>query len=303
MLSDTLFPFESIPIKVTCDRLDPGDGQPPDSWELAPCTFDERAAAIVAGHPLRGHPHPIQVDFVAHDDADQREIIQTLAVVLYRVAENPGDARLAKLRKKQVCWVMVEGSGSKVNAAGVDSQLITDEKAAEIRKLGDSATGGKPAAGAPAGAAAGSQAHRKRFRAALSFPGERRPFVSQVAEVLANRLERRRVLYDKYHEAEFARVDLDTHLQQAYHDESDLIAVFLCVEYNEKEWCGLEWRAIRDLIKMGNGGLIMPLRFDDAKISGLFSNDGYVDIGSRPPDEIAALIMQRLEQNDQRTAQ
>jgi hypothetical protein len=137
-------------------------------------------------------------------------------------------------------------------------------------------------------------AQQKRFRVALSFPGERRAFVEQVAGCLAESLGRERVLYDKYYEAEFARIDLNTHLQQLYHEQSELIAVFLCAEYERKEWCGLEWRAILDLIKRRQASTVMSLRFDDTEIPGLFSTDGYVSIGDRTPEDIANLILQRL---------
>src|SRR4051812_41385165 len=113
----------------------------------------------------------------------------------------------------------------------------------------------------------------KRFRVALSFPGEHREFVKDVANHLAARLGRDRVLYDDYYVAEFARVGLDTYLQQLYHDELDLIAVFVSANYPRKDWCGLEWRAIRDVIKRMRPEAVMPLRFDMTEIPGLFSGD------------------------------
>ncbi len=137
----------------------------------------------------------------------------------------------------------------------------------------------------------------QRFKIALSFPSEHRGFVEQVAARLADQVGRDRVLYDKYYEAEFARPDLDTYLQRLYHDESELIAVFLCADYERKDWCGLEWRAIRDLIKKRQASTVMPLRFDDTAIPGLFSTDGYVWIGGRSPQEIADLILQRSQVN------
>jgi hypothetical protein len=145
-----------------------------------------------------------------------------------------------------------------------------------------------------------NQTQAKRFRVALSFPGEYRPFVAQVAEILADHLERRRVFYDKCYEAELARPNLDTYLQQIYHDDSELIAVFLCAEYEKKDWCGLEWRAIRDLIKKKDSATIMPFRFDATTIPGVFSIDGYVEVGKRSANDVASLILQRLEHNDQR---
>ncbi|SPE42503.1 hypothetical protein SBA3_570007 [Candidatus Sulfopaludibacter sp. SbA3] len=35
------------------------------------------------------------------------------------------------------------------------------------------------------------------------------------------------------------RLNLDVYIPSLYHDEFDLIAVFLCKENNAREWCGL----------------------------------------------------------------
>ena len=48
----------------------------------------------------------------------------------------------------------------------------------------------------------------KRFRVAFSFAGEKRAFVSQVADILALRFGRDAILYDRYHGPEFSRDDL-----------------------------------------------------------------------------------------------
>ncbi|HEY4309308.1 MAG TPA: TIR domain-containing protein [Pirellulales bacterium] len=139
----------------------------------------------------------------------------------------------------------------------------------------------------------------KKFQIALSFAGEHRAFVDQVAACLATVAGRERVLYDKYHEANFARIDLDTYLQDLYHNHADLIVVFLSTEYESKEWCGLEWRAIRDLIKQRKSETMMLFRFDSAApLPGLFSIDGYIWIGSRDPIDVARLILQRSANMD-----
>ncbi|WP_313898014.1 TIR domain-containing protein [Nodosilinea sp. LEGE 07298] len=138
---------------------------------------------------------------------------------------------------------------------------------------------------------------RKRFDIALSFPGEHRQFVKTVADTLAAKMGRReRVFYDAYYEAELARPNLDTYLQNIYHKQAELVVVFICTEYEQKEWCGLEWRAVRDLLKQKKSAEIMLVRLNDADISGLFSIDGYVNAEGREPVEVADLIMQRLGQ-------
>ena len=95
--------------------------------------------------------------------------------------------------------------------------------------------------------------------------------------------------------AELARPNLDVYLQRIYHDKAELVVIFLCEDYERKEWCGLEWRAIRDLIKKRKDESIMPFRLDNTDISGLFSIDGYVDARSLAVNEIVALICSRLK--------
>jgi hypothetical protein len=124
----------------------------------------------------------------------------------------------------------------------------------------------------------------------MSFPGEYRDYVRKVTFALRRGgLLRENIFYDEFFEAELARTDLDTYLQGIYHDESELIVVFLSAEYERKTWCGLEWRALRDIIKQRRSQDVIPLRFDATSI--LFSIDGYIDLrrGDRDPEEIADL--------------
>src|SRR2546423_14819593 len=102
----------------------------------------------------------------------------------------------------------------------------------------------------------------KRFRIAFSFAGEKRDFVAKVAAILAKRFGEAAILYDKFHKAEFARDDLTAHLTKLYRDQSDLIVVVLCRDYDKKEWPGLEWKTIRGLLKQRRTDEIMLRRFE-----------------------------------------
>ncbi|MEA5581177.1 SUMF1/EgtB/PvdO family nonheme iron enzyme [Nodularia harveyana UHCC-0300] len=136
-----------------------------------------------------------------------------------------------------------------------------------------------------------------RFRVGLSFPGEARDFVEKVAQELALEWSKHKIFYDNFHEAELAIPNLDIHLQNIYHKQCDLVVIFIGKDYERKDWCRLEWRAIRDLIKtkiQKSPSAIMPIRIDSGDVSGLFSIDGYIDIRGRKPHEIASLINQRL---------
>lgn len=141
-------------------------------------------------------------------------------------------------------------------------------------------------------------AARKRFRVAFSFAGEKRDFVAKVAAVLAARFDEAAVLYDKYHEAEFARRDLGFYLPDLYHRESDLVVVVVCRDYAAKEWCGLEWDAIFDLLKKRKSEEVMLCRFDHATVRGLFSTAGFVELDDKSPDEAATRILERLALNE-----
>lgn len=133
-----------------------------------------------------------------------------------------------------------------------------------------------------------------KFRVALSFPGEKRSYVTQVAQSLRSQLGKDSLFYDLDYQSQLARPDLDTLLQKIYRNNSELIVVFLCSEYADKEWSGLEWRAIRDIIKLKENDRIMFVRFDDANVEGVFSIDGYIDATKFNPSEIADFIMERV---------
>lgn len=137
-----------------------------------------------------------------------------------------------------------------------------------------------------------------RFRVALSFPGEKREYVAAVASEVKTRLGQDAVFYDKDYTAQLARPNLDTLLQRIYLNNSDLVVVFLCSDYERKEWCGLEWRAIRTIIKNKNDHAIMFMRFDGADVSGSMSIDGYVDLEEHTPVQAARMIVERARLNE-----
>ena len=140
--------------------------------------------------------------------------------------------------------------------------------------------------------------NKKRFRVAFSLAGEKRHFVEKVARLLAEHFGEPAVLYDKYHEAEFARHDLGIYLPELYHKQSDLVVVVICPEYDEKEWTGLEWTAIHDLLKQRKDEEVMLCRFDHAEVEGLYGTAGFVELDQKTPEQAAMLILERLALNE-----
>ncbi len=132
------------------------------------------------------------------------------------------------------------------------------------------------------------------FKVAMSFPGEKREFVDVVVNALRPTLGPDAVFYDYDYQAQLSRPNLDTLLQDIYRNRSDLIVVFLCKEYAQKQWCGLEWRAIRDIIKSKEDDRVMFVRLDNAPIDGVFSIDGYIDGNTFSAEKVANFISERL---------
>jgi hypothetical protein len=133
-----------------------------------------------------------------------------------------------------------------------------------------------------------------KFRVAMSFPGERRPYVSLVVEELRPKLQADSIFYDYDYQAQLARPNLDALLQDIYRKRSDLVVVYLSAEYAAKQWCGLEWRVVRDMIRAKLDEQVMFVRFDDTPVEGLLSIDGYIDARKHRPAELAGFILQRL---------
>jgi tetratricopeptide (TPR) repeat protein len=138
----------------------------------------------------------------------------------------------------------------------------------------------------------------KRFRIAFSFAGEKRDFVKQVAAILAERFGADKILYDKYHEAEFARYDLGIYLPKFYGEQSDLIVPVLCPNYDEKRWTGWEWVHIYGLLTKSEGKRVMPTRFEHANADGLSPAAGFIELDDKTPDDLARLILERLALNE-----
>ncbi len=146
-----------------------------------------------------------------------------------------------------------------------------------------------------AGARKGVNLANHVFDVALSFPGEARGYVEQVAASLEHLIGPDRYFYDNNYVAQLARPSLDTFLQKIYRDRSRLIVVFVGADYERKEWCGIEFRAIREVLNGRPHDRIMYVRMDDGAVEGVLRLDGYVDARRFTPDQIAGFILERAD--------
>jgi hypothetical protein len=130
----------------------------------------------------------------------------------------------------------------------------------------------------------------------LSFPGEIRDKIRQVAKFLSEYYGEEHIFFDEYYTSEFARFNLDQHLRKIYGKECKLIVPFFSSDYETKKWCKVEWRVMRSIIFSGErDDAIMPFRLDSSEIDGLLDIDGYVDAVDMSPKEIADYIRKRVD--------
>jgi tetratricopeptide (TPR) repeat protein len=147
-------------------------------------------------------------------------------------------------------------------------------------------------------------ANPRRFAIALSFPGEHRDYVEQVANALlpafgGGEQGKARVFYDAWHEGKIIGYASNRKLQSIYAHDSDLIVPFYCQAYGDKEWCGVELRAIEALLFEKQYDRVLPFRFDMVEIPSSFKTDVFPLVTDRKPEDIARLIIERYHELQQ----
>lgn len=135
---------------------------------------------------------------------------------------------------------------------------------------------------------------KHEFDVALSFPGEVRDYVGPVAAALEREVGPNSYFYDNNYVAQLARPSLDELLQDIYRNRSKLVVVFLCEKYQEKEWCGIEFRAIKEIIMERQHEKVMFVKMDDGVVQGVFKTDGYINGQKHSPADVAGFIKERV---------
>src|ERR1700750_354210 len=98
------------------------------------------------------------------------------------------------------------------------------------------------------------------YDVALSFAGEDRPYVEDVANAL--KTMGIKVFYDSYERTDLWGKDLYTHLSKIYKDDSRFVVVFVSKFYAEKVWTNHERASAQARSFAENSEYILPARFD-----------------------------------------
>ncbi|WP_025743565.1 TIR domain-containing protein [Aquimarina pacifica] len=135
------------------------------------------------------------------------------------------------------------------------------------------------------------------YDVALSFAGENRAYVEEVANSL--RLRGVKVFYDLFEETNLWGKNLYEYLSEIYQNRARYTVLFISGFYNQKVWTNHERMSMQARAFQESSEYILPARFDDTEIPGILRTVGYIDLNKRTPSEFAGLIEKKLkkEQN------
>lgn len=136
------------------------------------------------------------------------------------------------------------------------------------------------------------------FDVCLSFAGEDRQYVEEVAEICSARGIR--LFYDKYETVNLWGKDLYEHLDYIYRHCARYCVLFVSKQYAEKLWTNHERKSAQARAFKENVEYILPARFDDTEIPGLRDTVGYLDLRYTTTKELAVNIVKKVGMRQRR---
>ena len=132
----------------------------------------------------------------------------------------------------------------------------------------------------------------REFDIALSFAGEDRGYVDQVATLLRD--SGIKVFYDLFEEVNLWGKDLYEYLSEIYMNKAYYTIMFISEHYGNKVWPTHERKAMQARAFQENQEYILPARFDDTPIPGVLPTVGYISLRKRSPSAFVETIHKKL---------
>jgi len=136
---------------------------------------------------------------------------------------------------------------------------------------------------------------RYEYDVALSFAGENRAYVEEVANSL--KVKNVKVFYDLFEEANLWGKNLYEYLSEIYQNKARYTVLFVSSFYNKKLWTNHERVSMQARAFQESSEYILPARFDDTEIPGILKTIGYISLKNRTPEELAVLIENKLKKD------
>ncbi len=137
--------------------------------------------------------------------------------------------------------------------------------------------------------------NKYKYDVALSFAGEDREYVSQVANYLLK--FNLSVFYDDFESENLWGKNLYTELTEIYTKKARYTIIFISRNYARRLWTMHELEIAQSRAFQENIEYILPARFDDTELPGLANTIGYIDLNQLSPKEFAELIALKVSQN------
>ena len=131
-----------------------------------------------------------------------------------------------------------------------------------------------------------------KYDVGLSFAGEQRKYVEEVADALKSRGVR--VFFDDYERDVLWGRDLYAHLSEVYQYMCRFCVIFVSKEYADKVWPNRERQSAQARALEAKQEYILPARFDDTPIPGLLDTVGYIDLNQVSPLQLSEMITTKL---------
>lgn len=131
-----------------------------------------------------------------------------------------------------------------------------------------------------------------QYEVALSFAGEQRECVEEVARALQSLGVA--VFYDEFEPVRLWGRDLAEELQDVYENRAHCVVMFISKEYVTKSWPIHERKASLGRAIQQRQEYVLPVRFDDSPVPGLPTATKYLSAQAHSPAELATMIAEKL---------
>lgn len=136
------------------------------------------------------------------------------------------------------------------------------------------------------------------FDVVLSFAGENRKYVKEVAQYL--RKHKVAVFYDENEQANLWGKDLVEYFEVLYSRSGKYCVMFISKEYARKMWTTHERRVALSRALKEREEYILPARFDETEVSGILPTLGYVSLLDKTPAKFGTIILEKLRRSRSR---
>ncbi|MGW4212759.1 toll/interleukin-1 receptor domain-containing protein [Lentzea sp. NPDC004789] len=132
-----------------------------------------------------------------------------------------------------------------------------------------------------------------KYDVCLSFAGEDRPYVEEVAQHLKEL--GLRYFYDNDLQHELWGEELTEYLDKVYREDSRFCVMFVSRHYVQKNWTIHERRsALARGLMDPHQPYVLPARFDDTEVPGVRPSLGYLALKNTTPRQLAEMIAKKV---------